>query len=188
MSKHVDEALVGFDSKMGHTVEVLLQEFQGVRTSRASANLLDTLKVEAYGSLVPIQQVGTVSAPDARTLVVQVWSKDTVRGVEKAIRDSDLGLNPSVDGQIIRLPMPPLSEERRQELVKVVAKYAEEAKVAVRNIRRDAMEAVKKMEKNDEITEDDLHRLNSEIQKITDSHVSSIEDALEKKRKDIMTI
>lgn len=177
-----------FDTRMKGAVDALAQELQGIRTSRASISLLDPLKVEAYGSLVPLAQVGTVSAPDARMLVVQVWDRSMVKPVEKAIRESDLGLNPAVDGQTVRIPMPPLTEERRQELSKVAAKYAEEAKVAVRNVRRDALDSFKKSEKEGELTEDDLRRLTDETQKLTDQRIKTIEDLLEKKQKDIKTV
>ncbi|MDR1907436.1 MAG: ribosome recycling factor, partial [Holosporales bacterium] len=164
MSKdQVDPRLANFDARMHASVDALGQEFQGIRTNRASVGLLDPIRVEMYGAVVPIQQVGTVTAPDARTLVVQVWDKGAAKAVEKAIRDSDLGLNPSTDGQTIRVPMPSLTEERRQELTKVAAKYAEESRVAVRNVRRDAMDWIKKSEKSGEITEDDEHRLSDEI-------------------------
>lgn len=184
----VDERLVSFDARMTATVEALLQEFQGIRTNRASVGLLDPLRVDAYGSLVPLQQVGTVSAPDARMLVVQVWDKSMVKAVDKAIRESDLGLNPTVDGQTLRIPMPPLTEERRQELGKVAARYAEEARVAIRNVRRDAMESLKKGEKEGTLTEDDLHRLSDETQRITDQHIKDIDSVLEKKQKDILAV
>lgn len=189
MSKeHIDAKLTSFDMRMKNTVESLLQELQGVRTNRASINLLDPLRIDAYGNYVSIQQVGTVSAPEARMLVVQVWDKGMVKAVEKAIRESDLGLNPSIDGQTIRIPMPLLTEERRQELTKVAAKYAEEAKVAIRNIRRDAMDWLKKSEKDGDLTEDDLHRLGDETQKLTDNHIKNIDNILEKKQKDIMAV
>ncbi|MDR0631608.1 MAG: ribosome recycling factor [Holosporales bacterium] len=189
MSKdNVDSRLSSFDSRMHYSVEALSQELQGVRTSRASIGLLDPIKVDMYGSFIPIQQVGTVSAPDARTLVIQVWDRNSVKAVEKAIRDSELGLNPSVDGQTIRIPMPTLTEERRQELSKVAAKYAEESKVAVRNVRRDAMDWVKKSQKSGELTEDEEHRLADEIQKLTDGHIKDIDVMLEKKQKDIMAV
>lgn len=180
--------LARFDGRMKGAVDALTQELQGIRTSRASISLLDPLKVEAYGSLVPLAQVGTVSAPDARMLVVQVWDRGMVKPVEKAIRESDLGLNPAVDGQTVRIPMPPLTEERRQELSRVAAKYAEEAKVAVRNVRRDALDSFKKGEKGGELTEDDLHRLTDETQKLTDQRIKEIENLLEKKQKDIKTV
>lgn len=184
----VDARLVHFNERMDAAVEALQQEFQGIRTNRASTSLLDPLRVEAFGSFLPIQQLGTVSAPDARMLVVQVWDKTMVKAVEKAIRESDLGLNPSVEGQTIRLPMPPLTEERRQELGKVAARYAEESRIGIRNVRREAMETLKKGEKDGSITEDELHRLSDEVQKLTDSHIKEIDSTLEKKQKDIMSI
>jgi ribosome recycling factor len=189
MSKEqIDSRLQSFDSRMCGAVDTLATEFQGIRTSRASTGLLDPIRIEMYGSLVPMQQVGTVTAPDARTLVVQVWDKGAVKAVEKAIRESDLGLNPAVDGQTIRIPMPMLTEERRQELSKVAAKYAEESRVAIRNVRRDAMDWIKKSEKDSTLTEDEAHRLSDEVQKTTDAHVKEIDAMLDKKQKDIMSV
>lgn len=184
----VDARLVDFDGKMTSSVESLGREFQGIRTSRASTGLLDPLRVEAYGSLVPLQQVANISAPDARMLLVQVWDKSMVKAVEKAIRESDLGLNPSVEGQSLRIPMPPLTEERRQELGKVAARYAEEARVVIRNIRREAMDTLKKSEKEGSLTEDELHRLSDEVQKLTDQHIRDIDAALDRKQKDILSV
>ncbi|MDR2464416.1 MAG: ribosome recycling factor [Holosporales bacterium] len=178
--------LTTFDTYMQHAVDALAQEFQGIRTNRASVGLLEPLRVEVYGSSTPIQQVSTITTPDARTIVVQVWDKSATKAVEKAIRESDLGLNPAVDGQTIRIAMPVLTEERRHELTKVAAKYAEESKVSVRNTRRDAMDWIKKSEKNGEITEDDVHRMSDEVQKITDRHIKEIDTMLEKKQRDIM--
>ncbi|GHS92668.1 ribosome-recycling factor [Alphaproteobacteria bacterium] len=177
-----------FEKSMQTAVSALLQEFQGIRTSRATSGLLDPLRVEAYGNLVPVQQVGAVSVPDARTLVVQVWDKETVKAVEKAIRESDLGLNPVADGQTLRIPMPPLTEERRQELAKIASKYAEEAKIAIRNVRRDAIDWIKKSEKTGEVTEDEQHHLQDEAQKMTDDNIRDVDTALEKKRKDIFVV
>ncbi|MDR1597595.1 MAG: ribosome recycling factor [Holosporales bacterium] len=189
MSKEqIDPRLSDFDARMCASEDALAQEFQGIRTNRASTSLLDPIRVDVYSSLVPLQQVGTVSAPDARTLVIQVWDKSAVKAVEKAIRESDLGLNPSSEGQNIRIPMPPLTEERRVELSKIAAKYAEETRVAIRNVRRDAMDWIKKNQKSGVLTEDDEHRLGDEIQKITDCHVKNVDVALDKKQKDIMAV
>ncbi len=174
--------------RMEGAVNSLTQEFSGLRTGRASASMLDTLQVEAYGSMMPMNQVGTVNVPEARMLSVQVWDKGMVKAVEKAIRESDLGLNPAVDGTLIRVPVPELSEERRKELCKVASKYAENAKVAVRNVRRDGMESLKKQEKDGEISEDEHHRLGDEVQKLTDEYVKKIDDLYHTKEQDIMSV
>lgn len=144
--------------------------------------------VEAYGTPTPIAQVGTVSVPDARTLSVSVWDKGIAKAVEKALRESDLGLNPVSDGQLIRIPIPPLSEERRKELVKVAGKYAEQNKIAIRNIRRDALDEVKKLKKDNLISEDDEKRYGTEIQKLTDDSIKKIDDMLDQKEKDILQV
>ena len=144
--------------------------------------------VEAYGIPTPIAQVGTVSVPDARTLSVSVWDKGIAKAVEKALRESDLGLNPVSDGQLIRIPIPPLSEERRKELVKVAGKYAEQNKIAIRNIRRDALDEVKKLKKDNLISEDDEKRYGTEIQKLTDDSIKKIDDMLDQKEKDILQV
>jgi ribosome recycling factor len=144
--------------------------------------------VEAYGSLSPISQVGTISVPDARTLSVSVWDRGLAKSVEKALRESDLGLNPVSDGQLIRIPIPPLSEERRKELVKIAGKYAEQNKVAIRNIRRDALDEVKKLKKDNLISEDDEKRYSNEIQKLTDDATKKIDDLLDQKEKDILQV
>jgi ribosome recycling factor len=183
-----DAFLSGLDTKMKNSVSALTREFLGIRTNRASAALLDSVKIEAYGSFVPITQVATVSVPEARLLVVQVWDKSTVKFVEKAIRDSDLGLNPVIEGQIVRVPMPPLSEERRHELTKVASRHAEDAKISIRNARREALESLKKQEKAKDITEDDLHAISDTIQKLTDSRIKEVEEMLAKKQKDIMSL
>lgn len=176
------------ENRMDKAVKVLDGEFKGLRTGRASANLLDPVVVEAYGSKMPISQLGTVTTPDARTINVQVWDKDLVKVVEKAIADANLGINTATDGQVIRLPIPPLSEERRKDLVKLAHKYAENSKVAVRNIRRDGMEHAKKMEKDGEISEDDHKKLSDEIQKLTDKYISNVDNHLKTKEQEIMNI
>src|SRR5690606_20491445 len=153
-----------------------------------SVNLLDTIKVDVYGSLMPLNQIGTINIPESRLLTVQVWDKGMVKAVEKAIRDSDLGLNPAADGQLIRIPLPPMSEQRRQELVKIAGKYAEDTRISVRNVRRDGMEMLKKWEKDGEISEDELHRLSGDVQTITDNHIKKIDDLLSTKQKDIMQV
>lgn len=174
--------------RMQGALDSLAKEFSGLRTGRASVAFLDPVMVDAYGSRMPLSQVGSVNAPEARLLSVQVWDKELVKPVEKAIRESGLGLNPGVDGQTIRVPMPELSEERRQELSKVAAKYAEQGRVAIRNVRRDGMDALKKSEKASDISEDDLHRLSQELQEMTDSFVKQIDEAFSQKEKDIMQV
>ena len=170
------------------SVESFSKELSGIRAGRASTALLEPIKVEAYGSLMPMNQVGAISAPDARLLVVSVWDKGLVKSVEKAIRESGTNLNPSVDGQTVRVPIPPLSDERRQELSKLAAKYSEDAKIAIRNIRRDAMDSVKQMEKSSEISEDEMKRLSDSIQDLTNEFTKKIETLLEAKQKDITQI
>ncbi len=174
--------------RMDGTLESLKKEFSGLRTGRASVNLLDTVVVDLYGSKMPINQVGTVSVAEARMLSVQVWDGSAVKSVEKAIRDAGLGLNPMPDGNNIRIPVPDLNEERRQELTKIAGKIAENARIAVRNVRRDGMDNIKKMEKSGDITEDDLKRYSDEIQKLTDDAIKSIDGSLVDKEKDIMTV
>lgn len=174
--------------RMHAAVEVLKKEFAGLRTGRANASLLDNVMVNAYGSPMPINQVATVSVPEARLITIQVWDKGMLREVEKAILESGLGLNPLVDSTLIRLPIPDLSEERRKELVKLAAKYAEAAKVSVRNVRRDGMDATKKQEKDKAISEDESHKLGDDIQKLTDTHIEEIDELLVQKEKDIMRL
>ena len=175
-------------TRMEKSFESLKADFSGLRAGRAHASLLDGILVEAYGSQSPLSQVGTVSVPDARTLSVSVWDKSLAKAVEKAIRESDLGLNPVSDGQLIRIPIPPLSEERRKELVKVAGKYAEQGKVAVRNVRRDALDGIKKLKKDNEISEDEEKKYENEIQKLTDETIKKIDDELARKEKDIMQV
>lgn len=175
-------------SRMEKTLDSLRADFGGLRAGRAHASLLDGIMVEAYGSLTPISQVGTVNVPDPRTLSVSVWDKSLAKSVEKALRESDLGLNPVSDGTLIRIPIPPLSEERRKELVKVAGKYSEQNKVAVRNIRRDALDGVKRLKKDGLISEDDEKRFENEIQKMTDDAVKKIDEMLASKEKDIMQV
>ncbi len=174
--------------RMDGALEVLSRELTGLRTGRASVNLLDSVKVDAYGSLTPISQIGNINVPEPRMLTVQVWDGGMVKAVEKAIREAGLGLNPSADGQLVRVPLPALTEERRQELTKIAAKYAEDTRISVRNVRRDAMEALKKSEKDGDISEDEHRRLSDEVQKITDTHIKKIDDNLVSKQKDIMQV
>lgn len=184
MSSHITD----LEKRMQAGLEALIKEFGGLRTGRASVSLLDPVQVEAYGSLMPLAQVGTISLIDARLLGVQVWDKGMVKAVEKAIRDAGLGLNPQSDGQTIRVPLPELSQERRKELTKIAAKYAEQSRVAIRNVRRDGMDQLKKSEKEGHISEDDLHRIADDIQKITDDFIKKIDEALSLKEKDILQV
>ncbi|MEE9250415.1 MAG: ribosome recycling factor [Alphaproteobacteria bacterium] len=172
--------------RMDGAINVLRSEFGGLRTGRASASLLDRVVVPAYGGELPINQVATVNVPAPRLLTVNVWDKSVVPAVEKAIRDSGLGLNPASDGQIVRVPIPELSEERRVELVKIAGKYAEQAKVSVRNVRRDGMDTLKRMEKAGEISQDEHRAWSEEIQSLTDDHVKEIDETLAGKEKEIM--
>ena len=170
--------------RMDGSIEALRKEFSGLRTGRASANLLDQVHVDAYGSITPLNQVGTVGVPEPRLLTVQVWDKGLVKNVEKAIRDAGLGLNPQPDGQLIRVPLPELSQERRQELAKIAGKYTEQARVSVRNVRRDAMDSVKK----EKLPEDETKGQNDKIQKLTDETIKKIDDLFAAKEKEIMHV
>jgi ribosome recycling factor len=183
-----DLDLDDLEKRMTGALDALKKEFQGLRTGRASVNLLDTVQVEAYGSHMPINQVGSVSVPEPRMLTIQVWDKGMVKAVEKAIRTSDLGLNPMSDGQLIRIPLPDLTEERRTELSKVAARYAESGRVAVRNVRRDGMDQLKKMEKDGDLSEDDKRLYESEVQDLTDKYTGMIDEMLSAKEKDIMQV
>jgi ribosome recycling factor len=184
---HVTD-LKELERRMDGALKTLHHEFAGLRTGRASPNLLDMITVDAYGSPTPLNQVGNVTAPEPRMLSVTVWDKSMVKAVEKAIRESNLGLNPAVDGSLIRVPIPPLSEERRKEMVKVAGKYTEAAKVAVRNVRRDGMDALKASEKKGDISEDEHRKKSDQIQKLTDDFVKKIDEALVVKEKDIMSV
>ena len=174
--------------RMNGAVEVLKNEFSGLRTGRATPALLEPLQIEAYGSALPINQVGTISAPDARILSVQVWDETLVSAVEKAVRNSDLGLNPQAEGNVIRVPVPQLSEERRIEMTKVAGKYGEQARIAVRNIRRDGLDMLKKMEKGGEISQDEQRAWTEEIQTLTDTKIQEIDDAVRTKEAEILQV
>ena len=176
------------ERRMDGAITSLSTEFSGLRTGRASVNLLDSILVPAYGSTVPLNQVASVTVMDSRMLSVNVWDKSVVGAVDRAIRESGLGLNPVTDGQNLRLPIPPLNEERRTELTKVAGKYAEAARVAIRNVRRDGMDSLKKMEKDGEISEDRLHGLSDEVQKLTDAYVARVDEALKSKEAEIMQV
>jgi ribosome recycling factor len=174
--------------RMEGALASLRQEFAGLRTGRASTQLLDPVHVEAYGQSTPVNQLGTVSTPDARMLTVQVWDKSLVGAVDKAIRNAGLGLNPVVDGQTLRIPIPMLSEERRAELAKLAGKYAEHARVAVRNVRRDGMETLRRLEKDHEISEDEHKKRSVEVQKATDGAIADIDALLKTKEEEIMQV
>jgi len=174
--------------RMKGAVATLKSEFAGLRTGRASPALLDPVSVEAYGSPMPVAQVGTISTPEARMITVQVWDKSLVQAVDKAIRSAGLGLNPQVDGTLLRIPLPELNQERRKELAKAAAKYAEAARVAVRNVRRDGMDHLKRLEKEHVIGEDEQRKLSEELQKMTDDSVSEIDAMLGSKEQEIMHV
>ncbi len=177
-----------YKKRMDGALAALAHEFGGLRTGRASAALLDTIQVDAYGSISPLNQVAGVNVPESRMLSVQVWDKAIVSAVDKAIRSANLGLNPIIDGQTLRIPIPPLTGERRTELAKVAGKYAEAARIAVRNVRRDAMDQLKKLEKDHAISQDEHKRLGEDVQKITDDHVKKIDDAVRHKEEEIMQV
>ena len=177
-----------YKDRMDKAVGALKEEFASLRTGRASANLLDQVHVDAYGSSMPLTQVGSVSVPDARMLMVSVWDRGLVVSVEKAIRNAGLGLNPMVDGQNLRVPIPPLTEERRKDLAKLAGKYAEQQRVAVRNIRRDANDDLKKAEKAGVISQDELKRMEADVQKMTDEAVRRVDEALKTKEHEIMQV
>ena len=177
-----------YRSRMDKATITLKEEFASLRTGRASAGLLDQVMVEAYGNTVPLNQVGSVSVPEPRSISVSVWDRALVVSVEKAIRNSGLGFNPVVEGQNLRVPIPPLTEERRKDLVKIAGKYAEQQKIAVRNVRRDAMDDLKKAEKDSVITEDEHRRFDGEVQKMTDEAVKRIDETLKIKEQEIMQV
>ena len=177
-----------YDVKMQKTIEVVVSDFAGVRAGRANAAVLDKITVEYYGTETPIQQVASISTPDARTLVIQPWDGTLLKAVEKALLASELGINPQNDGKVIRLIFPQLTEERRKELTKQVKKYGEGGKVAIRNIRRDAMEKFKAMKKKSELTEDDLKELEEAMQKLTDKRCIEIDDLTAKKEAELMAV
>ena len=184
----ITEILADCDLRMKRSVEVLRQELTRIRTGKASVGLVEPIKADAYGSEMPLSQMANISTPDARTILIQPWDKSTLGAIEKAIQKSDLGLNPNNDGQQIRLALPPLTEDRRKELVKVVKKYVEDAKTAIRNVRRDANEHIKKLEKNHELSEDKSHDAQGEVQKLTDKHIKEMDHLLELKEKEVMEI
>jgi ribosome recycling factor len=177
-----------YKDRMDKAIVALKDEFGSLRTGRASASLLDQVMVDAYGASVPISQVGAVSVPEARSITVSIWDKAVVVSVEKAIRNSGLGLNPVVEGQTLRIPIPPLTEERRKDLVKVAGKYAEHQKVAIRNVRREANDDLKKAEKDSVISQDEQKRMEADVQKFTDEAVKRVDEALKIKEQEIMQV
>ena len=176
------------EEKMEKTIAVLKDELLTIRAGRANPNMLDRVMVDYYGTMTPLKQMAGVSSPEPRTILIQPWDKSAMGSIEKAILSSDLGFNPTNDGNSIRINIPQLTEERRKDLIKLVAKTGEQAKVAIRNERREANEAIKKMEKTSELTEDDSKKAQDEVQKLTDSHIKIIDDMLAKKEKDIMEV
>lgn len=184
----MDERLKVYDSKMTKSFDALLRDYAAIRAGRANPHVLDKIKVDYYGTPTPLQQVGNISVPEARMIVIQPWEKSLLKAIEKAILTSDLGINPTNDGTCIRLVFPELTEERRKELAKDVKKKGEGAKVAIRNIRRDANDTFKKMEKGGEISEDDQKLAEEKIQKLTDKMIEKVDKAVEVKTKEIMTV
>jgi ribosome recycling factor len=176
------------ERRMHGAIEAFRKELAGLRTGRASPSLLDPVKVQAYGTEMPLNQVAAVSVPEPRMLAVTVWDINNIKPTEKAIRDSDLGLNPMTEGNIIRIPIPELNEERRKDLIKVAHKYAEQARVAIRNVRRDGMDSIKKQEKDGDIGQDEARRHSDEIQKITDKATAEIDEILAEKEEEIMQV
>ena len=183
-----EELLKDLQRRMDGAIEVLRKEFGGLRTGRASASLLEPVQVPAYGNTVPLAQVASVNVPEPRMITVQVWDRSVVKAVDKAIREAGLGLNPQTEGQVIRVPIPELNEERRRELTRVAAKYAEQARVSVRNVRRDGIEALRKLEKDGEISQDEHRKLDREVQHLTDDHIKRIDETLSQKDKEILQV
>ncbi len=184
----MQEQLKNYEDKMNKSLDVLLNEYASIRAGRANPHVLDKIKVDYYGTPTPIQQVGNISVPEARMILIQPWEKPLLKDIERAILTSDLGINPTNDGNVIRLAFPELTEERRKELAKDVKKKGEATKIAVRNIRRDANDAFKKLEKSNDISEDDRKLGEEKIQKITDKMIEKVDKAVEEKTKEIMTV
>jgi len=183
-----DFSMKDLQRRMDGALDALAREFMGLRTGRASTSLLEDINVNAYGGVVPLKQVAGVSVPEPRLLSVQVWDQGVTKSVEKAINESGLGLNPQTEGTVIRVRIPELNEERRAELTKVAGKYAEQARIAIRNVRRDGLEHLKKSEKDGDISQDELHRESDQVQKLTDEHIKKVDDALASKEEEIMQV
>jgi ribosome recycling factor len=184
-----EEALLqDLQRRMDGALDALRKEFGGLRTGRASASLLEPIQVNAYGNVMPLPQLASINVPEPRMITVQVWDRGMVKAIDKAIRESSLGLNPQTEGQLIRVPIPDLNQERRRELTKVAAKYAEQARVSVRNVRRDGIEVLRKREKDGDISQDEHRKLEKEIQALTDGHIKRIDDALAQKDKEILQV
>ena len=183
-----DQLLTDLRRRMDGALEVLRKEFGGFRTGRASASLLEPITVPAYGGTLPLKQMANISVPEPRTITVQVWDRVMVKAVDKAIRESGLGLNPQTEGQVIRVPIPDLNEERRRELTRVSARYAEQARVSVRNVRRDGIDVLKRREKETDITQDQQRKLQQEVQQLTDDYIRRIDEALEQKDREILQV
>jgi ribosome recycling factor len=183
-----DPIIADLRRRMDGTLDVLRKEFAGLRTGRASVNLLDPVHVDAYGNSMPLNQLATVSVPEPRLIVVQVWDRSMAKAVDKAIREAGLGLNPQTEGQTLRIPIPDLNEERRKELTKVASKYAEQARVAVRNVRHAGLDPLKKKEKDGDITQDQHRKLQHDIQALTDQYIKKIDDLLHQKDKEILQV
>jgi ribosome recycling factor len=183
-----DALLKDLQRRMDGAIEVLRKELGGLRTGRASASLLEPVTVQAYGGTVPLSQVASVNVPEPRMISVQVWDRGVVKAVDKAIREAGLGLNPQTEGQTIRVPIPELNQERRKELTKVAAKYAEEARVAVRHVRQHGIEALRKLEKDGDISQDEQRKVQTVIQKLTDDHIKRIDETLSQKDKEILQV
>ena len=183
-----DQLLTDLRRRMDGALEVLRKEFGGLRTGRASASLLEPITVAAYGGTLPLNQMANISVPEPRMITVQVWDRAMVKAVDKAIRESGLGLNPQTEGQVIRVPIPDLNEERRRELTRVSARYAEQARVSVRNVRRDGIDVLKRREKETDITQDQQRKLQQEVQHLTDDYIRRIDEALEQKDREILQV
>ena len=183
-----EELLSDLRRRMDGAVDVLHKEFGGLRTGRASASLLEPVMVEAYGGTVPLNQVASVNVPEPRMITVQVWDRGVVKAVDRAIREDGLGLNPQTEGQVMRVPIPELNEERRRELTRVAARYAEQARVSVRNVRRDGIEALRRLEKDSEISQDEQRKLQHDVQVLTDDHIKRIDETLAQKDTEILQV
>jgi ribosome recycling factor len=183
-----DELLKDLQRRMDGAIDVLRKEYGGLRTGRASTSLLEPVQVPAYGGMVPLNQVASVNVPEPRMITVQVWDRGLAKAVDKAIREAGLGLNPQTEGQVIRVPIPELNEERRRELTRVAARYAEEARIAVRKVRQHGIEALRRLEKDSEISQDEQRKLQGDIQHLTDDHIKRIDETLAQKDKEILQV